>query len=644
MIDKNKAALAHNNRRQDIQGLRAIAVLMVISFHAGLPIPGGFTGVDVFFVISGFVITTVVNREITDTGSINWARFFARRFKRLAPGLSAMIASSMIISFFLSSPDGALKIASQTGTSATLFSANLFLARSTQQYFGPLAVTNPFLHTWSLSVEEQFFFTIPILVILTGFLRKSNRRLFISLLIGTISVLSIILTILPENTKHSTFSAIFLSFYSPFPRIWEFLIGSIVALTQKYSYLLSKELSRITQIVSVLLLVYSAFFITENTSWPSYQTLFPVLGTALIIFSGSNRPSKFISHQTMVWIGDRSYSIYIWHWPFVVFVGLVLSRSVLILSIATCASIVAAMMSYKFVEQYWRNWSSRSQKASTLFFCCVIGIPLLVTNSTVMITDKVIKPIYTNNSTLIANQGDSGQDSFNSFIQQKFSKCKLNDPLFNSSVVNCGYSNNSDNSEIVILGDSHTEPVFLGLAMAKPGIAFRYLMFNSAPGYQDNGVQDVVDKLSKMKSVKSVIFVARWSIRGVNVVSLGDSIKVLSDSGKFVFLSDDIPGFPFDAFGCKYRRAGFLPAKCSISRKSLQQEQSIIENRLHSLAQGYSNVEILKSFKYFCNLSTCTMARESKLLFRDENHLNIAGSLLLGDLLLEDYPQIVKSK
>jgi hypothetical protein len=169
-------------------------------------------------------------------------------------------------------------------------------------------------------------------------------------------------------------------------------------------------------------------------------------------------------------------------------------------------------------------------------------------------------------------------------------------------------------------------------------------MFNSAPGYQDNGVQDVVDKLSKMKSVKSVIFVARWTIRGVNVVSLGDSIKVLSDSGKLIFLSDDIPGFPFDAFGCKYRRAGFLPAKCSISRKSLQQEQSIIENRLHSLAQGYSNVEILKSFKYFCNLSTCTMARESKLLFRDENHLNIAGSLLLGDLLLEDYPQIVKFK
>jgi peptidoglycan/LPS O-acetylase OafA/YrhL len=158
MIKNNPVThkIAHHHRR-DIQGLRAIAVLMVIFFHAGLPIPGGFTGVDIFFVISGFVITTVINRELADTGSVDWSRFYMRRFKRLTPGLSVMVGFSMIISFILSSPDGALRIASQTGTSATLFSANLFLARSTQQYFGPLAVTNPFLHTWSLSLEEQFF-------------------------------------------------------------------------------------------------------------------------------------------------------------------------------------------------------------------------------------------------------------------------------------------------------------------------------------------------------------------------------------------------------------------------------------------------------------------------------------------------------
>jgi|688.fasta_scaffold67056_3 hypothetical protein len=464
--------------------------------------------------------------------------------------------------------------------------------------------------------------------------------MLIPCLLGVIAGSSFILAIIPEYTKNSSVSAIFLSFYSPFPRVWEFLVGATVALTQKYSYLLPKYISRMTQVTGLSILVCSGFFIRESTSWPNTQTILPVLGTALVIFSGNNESSRVITNRMMVWVGDRSYSIYIWHWPVVVFVGLIFSRSALILSIATGVSLIIAMMSYRFVEQYWRNWDSPSGRVNTLVIGLIIAVPLLITNSTGLITNRIIDPIYSNNASLIANIGDIGQETFNDYIQRASTTCNHNDPVINSSVINCRYSNSSDNPEIVILGDSHTEPLFLGLTEARPDIAIKYLMFNSAPAYQEQGVSDVVAKISKIKSVRKIILIARWSIRGINMESLGSTISILSNSGKTVYISDDIPGFPFDAFGCKYRRAGFLPVKCNISRKTIQQEQHAIENDLNALAQQNSGTIVLESFRYFCNSSTCTMAKNNKLFYRDENHLNIEGSLLLGNSLFKDYPQL----
>lgn len=153
------------DRRPDIQGLRAVAVLLVVAFHAGLPLPGGFLGVDVFFVISGFVITSMLAREYASRGRINLRGFYSRRFKRLSPALALTLSVTVLLSLALQSPFGTQQITAQTALGALFLSANLVIARNTGGYFDPAAETSPLLNTWSLSVEEQFYLAFPTILI-----------------------------------------------------------------------------------------------------------------------------------------------------------------------------------------------------------------------------------------------------------------------------------------------------------------------------------------------------------------------------------------------------------------------------------------------------------------------------------------------
>ena len=162
-------------RRRDIQGLRAVAVLVVVAFHAGLPVPGGFIGVDIFFVISGYVITNMLSLEWSRNGSINFRRFYSNRFKRLTPALALMVSSTLILSALLLSPTAPLENTAKTGLGAMLLVANLVIARTTGGYFDEPAATNPLLNTWSLSLEEQFYLVFP-LVLLAGWMMARRFR------------------------------------------------------------------------------------------------------------------------------------------------------------------------------------------------------------------------------------------------------------------------------------------------------------------------------------------------------------------------------------------------------------------------------------------------------------------------------------
>jgi peptidoglycan/LPS O-acetylase OafA/YrhL len=181
-----------DGRRSDIQGLRAVAVLLVVAFHAGLPVPGGFAGVDIFFVISGFVIAGMIHREHSSTGRFRFGRFYLRRFKRLTPALALMVGVTMFISFFLLSPFGAQQTAAQTGVGAMLIGANFVIARATGGYFDAPAEANPLLHTWSLSVEEQFYLIFPAILLLGWVVsqRGGRRMAAVMALVSTVALIS----------------------------------------------------------------------------------------------------------------------------------------------------------------------------------------------------------------------------------------------------------------------------------------------------------------------------------------------------------------------------------------------------------------------------------------------------------------------
>src|SRR4029077_15604359 len=164
-----------SGRRLDIQGLRALAVLAVVAFHAGLPFPGGFVGVDVFFVISGFVITSMLQREWEATGRIRFGAFYLRRFKRLTPALALMVVVTAIVSALVLSPLGAQQTVAETGVGAMLLVANGVIAGNTGGYFDAPAAANPLLHTWTLSVEEQFYLAFPAILALGWFLTRRFR-------------------------------------------------------------------------------------------------------------------------------------------------------------------------------------------------------------------------------------------------------------------------------------------------------------------------------------------------------------------------------------------------------------------------------------------------------------------------------------
>jgi len=206
---------------------------MVVAFHAGLPLPGGFLGVDVFFVISGYVITAMLHREFARSGKIQLRQFYRRRFRRLAPALALVTTVTCVASIFVLSPFGPQQMASKTAIGATLFVANFVIASTTGNYFDAPAELNPLLNTWSLSVEEQFYFVFPFVLLLAWRLSgrlRAGRGIPLAL-IAAVAAVSIALACTSNFGIEPGAAKDFLGFYSPVVRAWEFALGSLLLLS-----------------------------------------------------------------------------------------------------------------------------------------------------------------------------------------------------------------------------------------------------------------------------------------------------------------------------------------------------------------------------------------------------------------------------
>lgn len=337
--------------RPEIDGLRAVAVVPVVLFHAGLWwMAGGFTGVDVFFVISGFLITSIILREEA-AGTFSFANFWMRRIRRILPVMLTVLAATSIVGWFVLYGPQWDSLGQQT-MSVIFLCANVFMWKMTGDYWGPAAEEAPLLHCWSLSVEEQFYLFHPLLLILILKFRKQwLLPVFAMLTLASFVACYIGTTRSPSAT-----------FYFLPTRAWELAAGCLVAITMFNSKNSEKKLNPYANALAGvgLALVVVGYFVVTEAGFPGLQALLPVIGTSMIIlYAGSETGSvtRWLSHPVLIYIGKISYSLYLWHWPVIVF-GKVLStkyESNLIQVGVFVLIPLLSVCSYHFVEQTTRR-------------------------------------------------------------------------------------------------------------------------------------------------------------------------------------------------------------------------------------------------------------------------------------------------
>jgi peptidoglycan/LPS O-acetylase OafA/YrhL len=391
-----RGSLAEINRagdghfRADVQGLRGISVLIVVLYHAGLGFPGGFIGVDVFFVISGYVIGRGLISEADATGRVRLSRFYARRVRRILPALATMLIVVTALVVVVMAPAFPQPNALRTARAAALSGSNLFLWAKGGGYFDPVEEGNPFVHTWSLGVEEQFYFFFPLFVLSAWFLARlvgggrHGRQLFgvTAIVLTLVSLLcSLAWTYEVTPIADAVPGVDRFAFYGPLGRVWEFLVGALIALWVGTRPTDARGFVRASLgILGLGLIAGSSLALSANTAFPGLAVVAPVAGAALVIASGTGLAARLLDSSVLVWLGDRSYSWYLWHWPLIVLAPIVLPSIPGVAAIAAIVSLVPAVISYNYVERPFRavsgvRWRIAAPKLAT----ACIAVPVVFT-------------------------------------------------------------------------------------------------------------------------------------------------------------------------------------------------------------------------------------------------------------------------
>jgi peptidoglycan/LPS O-acetylase OafA/YrhL len=361
--------------RPDIDGLRAVAVLSVILFHAGVPgFPGGFVGVDVFFVISGYLITSLILKDL-QAGTFSFAGFWERRARRILPALGLVVAATLAAGWFLLLPQDFAALGKQVATQAAFGSNILFYKEA--GYFDTESHLKPLLHTWSLAVEEQFYIFFPIAAV---FVWRKFPAFFTRFLILSAVISFVLCAVMMEINPN-------LAFYMlPF-RGWELLIGAVLAarpvtVPQRYRDILS--------VAGMAAILIPVFFYNGNTQFPGWAALPPVFGAAAVIAAGQGAfINRGLSWRPVVFIGLVSYSWYLWHWPVILFAKYhpLLTFDGKIALGCVSASFLLAVLSWRFVERPFRKFEwmptrrGISAGAFSLLFCMMTaGLVFFLTN------------------------------------------------------------------------------------------------------------------------------------------------------------------------------------------------------------------------------------------------------------------------
>lgn len=395
--------------RLDVQALRAVAVAMVVLYHAGVAMPGGYVGVDVFFVLSGFVIGRGLLDELERTDRIDLKAFALRRVRRLLPAFALLVSVVVLLSSTIGSYGG-FSLGSATAIWASLFNANTHLTFAREDYFSASTELNPLLHTWSLSIEEQFYFVFPSFMLIAWIVgRRSNRTtsrralavalsavVVTTFLLSTVLVLGWVSATVPTPFGDLLVDRTF-AFYNVVLRSWEFAAGALVAFVRAVP--MSRRAAAAGTVTAALSLGIAAVAFDEHTAFPGPGALVPVAATVVLLIVGERSPlQSLFARRPLQWLGELSYGWYLWHWPAIVFAAALTTGTSLgsdwLIVAAAVGSLLPASLSLRLVENPIRHMELTPRRTLHLAAVCVM-VPVAIVSLSLQIWDRYSEPAFT---------------------------------------------------------------------------------------------------------------------------------------------------------------------------------------------------------------------------------------------------------
>ncbi|MEZ8109538.1 acyltransferase family protein [Vibrio splendidus] len=646
--------------RKDIDGMRALAVLLVIFYHLDFPlITGGFIGVDVFFVLSGFLITGIIKQRIEDN-SFTYSDFYLKRLRRIYPVLLVVMLVTILAGYFILLPSDFYKLSKSTGL--TLISvSNFYFNNISSGYFGANTALIPLLHTWSLAVEEQFYLLWPItLVLLYKFISKEKIPLVI---IASTILLLFLSQYLAINYKSSSY------FLLP-SRAFELLSGAALSLYLPKIPKTRKFVLDALSLASIGVIIFISLSISKLSTFPGFNAAIVCLASCIYLYTGQFNAvgNKLFSGKIIVYIGLISYSLYLWHWPLISYVNyLSIDKTSSVKLIILLSTIILSLLSYHLIENKLRfKYKYSFKKTAALYF----GVPFVLLAAFITVTKKTdgMEFRFTSQEESMIAAVRSGYDAC------KFDKCS--DDYKNA------LTNTVDKSQFLLIGDSHASAVkgFVNVIAndAKKSGSFyseastpfitQGIAFNANTNNVDREITAGIENLSKKIEQfegDTIVIANRFPLYlyGKNEpnndhritvskdltpptnsqeelknywILFNSSIERLADNGKKIVIIYGIPELAKDLSKCEILNSFTgINGTCYIDKDKHLERIKAVDLELTKLKSRMSNVVLINISDYTCNDRVCNTIIESTPLYRDDDHLNYFGSKLLGQKYLE---------
>ncbi len=620
--------------RRDLDGLRGIAVTSVVAYHLGLPFAsGGYVGVDVFFVLSGFLITGLIAAEL-EAGSFSIAGFYDRRIRRIVPALVVVCICTTLVGLVLLLPNEFENFAGSLIKTAFSVSNIWFLEHS--GYFDPAAETQPLLHTWSLGIEEQFYIVFPLLLMMTYWL--SPRRVGVVVWLLLAASLAASVDLMPSHPLKA--------FYLLHSRAWELLAGSVIALG-----LIPAAISRwqreIAVTLGLLLIVIAIAAYDSKTPFPGAAAILPCLGTALVIWGGSDgRPigSRLLSSTPLVALGLISYSLYLWHWPLIVFAKLlnveVLSAPQKI-AIAVL-SIALATLTWRFVEQPFRRRGAAGFSRPAMLWSGGLSLSALAAVGLFVTSHQGLPGRFSDGVLDIAKAEHDASPAR--------AKCHF-DGSANRSYEDTCVLGEAVPPKTIVYADSHGAElsVVLGSLAKSRNESIREITASACPPAADFAIPkrehcaqynaETVRKLASL-SPATIIIAANsldWSEYDPDLYwqGLRTTLAALSTAGHRIIVLGPVPHLPnhmpAPATLARWAGRGNDPADFRFSRDVAK--FAAVDAKLKELASAV-NATYVPLAPAFCTDDRCSAYLDNAVLYWDDNHLSVRGADILAQKLL----------